>query len=243
MEIAIIDDLAEERTTIHHLIEDYFKKLQSNTIRLNFSEFESGESFLQTYSPYKYQLIFLDIYMDGITGIEVANTITSQEKSSNIIFFTSSKDHMLDGFDLRVLGYVLKPVKEHKDQLYKAISYALDKLLIDHSTLQVTTEYGPQTIPYQNILYLEISRRTIYIHMFNKTFKLLGQYADYSLPLLKDSRFIECHRNLIVNLDHVATLENEDFILDNKEKLPISRRKKNHTLEQYMTHFINERCD
>lgn len=243
MEIAIVDDLQAERSTIRRIILEYFNNNKTlYGITPIFSEFENGESFLDTYHPDKYQLILLDIYMNKLTGIDVANRITTLDKKCNIIFFTNSEDHMLDGYDVHALGYVLKPVTNHISALYKAISHAMDRLSIDNSSVPVITEFGEHSIFYRNIIYLESSIRNLYVHFSSETIHISGRYSDYKNQLLKDNRFLECYRNLIVNMDYIDTPLEDELVLKNGEKIPISRRKKIEVMGKYMTYFIERRC-
>lgn len=243
IEIAIVDDLAAEREEVRRLILEYFAVHNEHYgITPVFSEFESGEAFLSTFQQGKYQLVILDIYMEQLSGIDVAEKIVSLDKKCNIIFFTTSSDHMLDGYDVHAIGYVLKPAVEHRTALYKALTHAMDNLNIDNSSTSVLTEFGENIVFYRNIVYLESSLRNLYLHFSSDTIKVSGKYSDYSDRLLADKRFLECYRNLVVNMDFIDTPFESDFILKTGEKIPISRRKKVEVMEKYTTYFIERRC-
>lgn len=81
----------------------------------------------------------------------------------------------------------------------------------------------------------------MYLHLVDGELKLLGKYSDYESIFLADQRFLECYRNVIVNMDYIDIPLDYDFILKSGEKLPISRRKKANVLERYMTYFIRKR--
>lgn len=244
MEIAIVDDLLVERQEVRRLLLEFFtvhKELYG--ITPTFSEFDSGEKFFSTFQPGKYQLVLLDIYMGQLSGISVAEKLYSLDKKCNIIFFTTSTDHMLDGYDVHAVGYVLKPVAEHKIALNKALTFVMEKLNIDNSFLSCRTEFGENTILYRNIVFLESSLRNLYIHLASDTILVLGKYSDYAQQLLTDKRFLECYRNLIVNMDYIDTPLEYDFVLKTGEKAPISRRKKTEVMGKYTTYFIERRCN
>lgn len=241
--IAIVDDLRTERDEVRSLILKYFLTHEDYYgITPIFSEFKSGEAFLNTFQQGIYQIVLLDIYMEQISGIDVAKRIVSLDKKCNIIFFTSSTDHMLDGYDVHAIGYVLKPVNANHTALYKALTYAMGKLHIDNSTLSLVTEFGDHTIFFRDIVYLESSSRNLYLHFASDTVLVLGKYSDYAKRLLDDKRFLECYRNVVVNMDFIDTPLDCDFILKTGEKVPISRRKKPEVMQKFTTYFIERRC-
>ncbi len=244
MEIAIVDDLSVEREEVRRLLLAYFsehnERYETTPI---ISEFESGEAFLTTFQPGKYQLVILDIYMQQLSGIIVAEKLCCLDKNCNIIFFTTSTDHMLDGYDVHALGYVLKPVTEHLTALYKALNYVMEKLNLDNASILCLTEFGENIIFYRNIVYLESSLRNVYLHFASENIMVLGKYSDYARQLLSDKRFLECYRNLIVNMDYIDTPLDYDFVLTTGGKVPVSRRKKPEVMKKYTTYFIERRCN
>ena len=242
MEIAIVDDLSVERKEVRHLLLDYFAvHNELSGITPIFSEFDSGEEFLNSFKPGKHQLVLLDIYM--LSGIAVAEKLCSLDKKCNIIFFTTSTDHILDGYDVHAVGYVLKPVAEHQSALNKALTHVMEKLNIDNSCISCLTEIGEKTIFNRNIVYLESSLRNLYLHFTSDTIRVLGKYSDYARQLLADKRFLECYRNLIVNMDYIDTPLECDFMLNTGGKVPISRRKKAEVIGKYTTYFLERRCN
>lgn len=241
MKIAIVDDSKEERGLVKNLVDKYLgERKELYNITPNFSEFESGEDFIKNYVPSKYKIVFLDIYMDKLTGIDVAKRIASLDRDCSIIFFTSSDDFLLEGYAVHAVGYILKPVEDHIPSLYTAMDYILDKIDMDKKGFEVLTDYGRLYLYYRNVLYIECNDKTVYIHFIDKTLKVLGKYKDYQKTLLSDNRFLECYRNIIVNMDYIDTPIDCDFLLTSGEKIPISRRKKSSVMEKYMIHFIKK---
>lgn len=242
MEIAIVDDLKDERALIRSFTHKYFEDRKNiYDTSPNFVEFENGEDFLENYKPDRYEIVFLDIYMDNLTGIDVAKRIASLDKNCSIIFFTTSDDHQLDGYGVHAVGYIMKPVKDNLSAFYTAMDYAVRRLQLDKSGITVLTNCGELHLYYRNILYIECINRTIYIHLADMVIEVLGKFSDYQSSFLSDSRFLECYRNVIVNMDYIDTPLDCDFILKSGEKIPISRRKKSTVLGTYMMHFIKRK--
>lgn len=242
MKIAIVDDLPVERAEIIQLIETYFlNRYETYGIHPEFCEFDSGEAFLAGFEPHSYTLVILDIYMNELTGIETAQKLFYLDKQCRVIFFTSSTDHLLDGYGVHALSYVLKPIGQHQNALIQALDYYMDLLDIDNKGLSIKTPEGERYLLYRNIVYIESSVRNLCFHLPSEVLKVQGSYAEYAQILLQDERFLESYRNLTVNMDYVSRPFEMDFLLKTGEKVPISRRKKSDVLEKYTQYFINRR--
>lgn len=239
MRIAIVDDIKEDRNQIKHLTAQYLENRKNRfNLELNFAEFDSGEAFLTQFSKGRFDLVFLDIYMKELTGIDVAKRIAVKDKEVNIIFITTSEEHLLDGYEVHAAGYIIKPVITHMPALHFALDYVLDRRKSDSSSVTVFTEYGELKLSCGNILYMDCMNRKLYLHLVNNILLVEGKFNDYRNLLLDDPRFLECYRNLIVNMDYIDTPNGSDFLLLNGEQVPISRRKKNDVIALYMKYFI-----
>ena len=106
MTIAIVDDIAEERALLRKRLEKI--SLQKN-IEFHCCEYENGEAFLEASKNQNFTVLFLDIYMDGINGIEIAKNFRKCNKDCMLIFTTTSRDHALEGFQVRAMHYLVKP--------------------------------------------------------------------------------------------------------------------------------------
>lgn len=242
MQIAVVDDLKDERALIRLFAYKYFEdRKESLGVSPDFIEFENGEAFLESYAPGRFEIVFLDIYMDKLTGVDVAKRIAALDRNCSIIFFTTSDEHQLEGYGVHAVGYIMKPVEDHISALYTAMDYATERLQMDKANIIISAECGKLQLYYRNILYIECMGRTIYIHLADRVLKVLGKYSDYQSIFLSDSRFLECYRSIIVNMDYIDTPADCDFILKSGEKLPISRRKMSSVMGSYMSYFIKKR--
>ena len=108
MNIAIVDDLKTDSDRLVGFIDTYMKQhnLQYGTL----DRFSSGEDFLGAFTPGKYDLIFLDIYMDGITGMETAKRIRQTDHDCRIIFITISPEFAVESYNVNASFYLLKPI-------------------------------------------------------------------------------------------------------------------------------------
>lgn len=107
MHIAIVDDLESDRRSLGDLLERYFESVGMN---LAMDVYESGEAFLQRTTDSEYDLVFLDIFMKELTGMEVARQMAADGSRCPVIFLTTSMDYALEGYEVGAFRYLLKPV-------------------------------------------------------------------------------------------------------------------------------------
>ncbi len=107
MRIAIVDDLAAERTLLKELLE---RQLQRRNVQADILEYESSETFLEAAWKAPFTAAFLDIYMNGMTGMEAAKKLRETNTDCLLVFTTTSTDHALEGFQVRALHYLVKPL-------------------------------------------------------------------------------------------------------------------------------------
>ena len=159
MRIAIVDDIKEERAVLYGWLSN---QLSKRNIPGDFVEFESGEEFLAAAKERPFTVVFLDIYMNGANGIEIARELRMSDSDCFLIFTTTSTDHALEGFRVRALHYLVKPYNE------KEISTLLDEILsrIPDSGKYIDVKVNGSNIqiPFKNIIYAEHFSHMIHIH-------------------------------------------------------------------------------
>ena len=111
MNIAIIDDISTDAEALKNITVSYFEKKQ---IRAEICHFFSAEEFFEDYQPGKFQILFLDIYMDGMTGMEAARRIRRQSDNCILVFVTTSGDFAVESYDVGASYYLLKPFQPEK---------------------------------------------------------------------------------------------------------------------------------
>lgn len=220
MKCIIIEDELMARTSLENLCS---KAEDINLI----GSFESAESAMECISTSEIELIFLDIEMPGMTGLQLLETLPY---SPQIIFTTSNKEYAYDAFEYDVTDFIKKPVSLVRFQkgLEKAFNTRdkLQKVANLSSELEIYIKHEGRLIriPYHEIKYFEnvgdyvkvISERGNYI--FHSTIK--GLDAQLSNP-----RFMKIHRSFIINLDQIIDIEDNTIVIDQKV-IPISRAHK-----------------
>lgn len=220
MRIAIVDDIKEERTLLHGWL---CNQLSQRNIPADLVEFESGEEFLLAAKERPFTVLFLDIYMSGANGIEIAKELRKTDPDCFLIFTTTSTDHALEGFRVRALHYLVKPYKE------KEISGLLDEILsrIPDSGKYIDVKVNGSNIqiPFKNIIYAEHFSHMIHIHTTGGKELITRQsFEMFTAPLKMDPRFYACNRGIVINLEHAVDFDGTMFLMDDDNNIPVSRK-------------------
>ena len=150
MRIAIVDDLAAERTLLKDRLE---WQLQRRNVQADILEYESGETFLEAARKAPFTVAFLDIYMDGMTGMEAAKKLRETNTDCLLVFTTTSTDHALEGFQVRALHYLVKPFSE--EELSALLAEMLARLPRPEPVLTVKVSGSDVRLCYRDIISAE----------------------------------------------------------------------------------------
>lgn len=230
MNIAIIDDLKEDRQLLCSYLKQYYDK---HATLANIKSFETAEDFLACFMTKVYDLIFLDIYMDNMNGIELATTIRQTDKECMLIFSTTSTEHThaLAGYKVHASDYLVKPYdySTFEETMRRCNALELEK----NHFIEVKQSRTNIKILIRNIIYTDYSNHYIYIYTKTGTVKTYMVFKDFSKLLQPYSNFLCCYRNCMVNLDEVDFMENREFIMSNGERVSIARSSYNEIHDYY----------
>ena len=220
MRFAIIEDTQEDCMLLLTLLKQYMAHYDFTS---EFSLFTSGEDFLANVQPDLYDLCFMDIFMDGMNGVQTAEALRQIDPSCLVIFLTTSPDFFADGFRLRAWRYLLKPIT--LEQLAEALPECIEQINLSARQLTVIVKRSAVALPFSQIHYVISCNRSIEIHGENAVLTTGKQltFAELTAPLRKDFRFIEVSKGIVVNLDFAKVLERNDLLMKNGDRLPISR--------------------
>ncbi|MGL4735849.1 MAG: LytR/AlgR family response regulator transcription factor [Cellulosilyticaceae bacterium] len=210
--ITQLSEILNQIASVHH-------------IALEITSFESGETLLNFCSnhPNYFDILFLDILMTGLNGIDTASQIRRLCGDVYIIFVTSSKEYALDSYSVNAYSYILKPFT-YSDIAPKFL--ALHEKITYHkkNVIYVKNNQDIYTLHLDEVIYFESNLRKITAFMnngekisfYNKMSKLEEE--------INSSLFLRCHRSFLVNLMYVKNLVGFDLITTTHHQLPISKK-------------------
>ncbi len=219
MRIAIVDDMAQERQLLRQRLEH---SLEARGIPGELTEFESGEAFLEAARQQRFTAAFLDIYMDGISGMEAATQLRQFDPECLLIFSTTSTDHALEGFRVRAMHYLVKPYAQ------KDVSQLMEEILAripqPDRYIPVKANGSEVQLQLRDIVYAEHFSHMIHIHTtFGKVLITRQSFGEFIAPLKQEPRFFQCSRGVVVNLEHAQDFDGTCFALDDGSSAQVSR--------------------
>ena len=219
MRIAIVDDLAAERALLKDRLE---QQLHRRNVQADILEYESGETFLEAARKAPFTAAFLDIYMDGMTGMEAAKKLRKTNTDCLLVFTTTSTDHALEGFQVRAIHYLVKPFAE--EELERLTDEMLERIPHPDKYMDVKVGGSDIRLCYQNILYAEHFAHVIQIHTTaGKTLATRQPFKTFVEPLKDDRRFFVCGRGVVVNLEHAEDFEDASFRMADGSRVYVSQ--------------------
>ena len=231
MDIAVVDDEKAIREHICGLVEEQQPESRIEAYATGGELLASGKRF---------DIVFLDIQMEGMNGIEAARNL--REKNANLgvedtvlVFITGIKDYVFDAFDLYAFQYLLKPIDERKfaEVLEKAAREAAKKkerrvLFIKSRNL---------TLDQSEILYIESRAKKVEIHTVRQTIEIYAAMDELEGQL--GENFYRCHRAYIVNMDCITEYDGESITLTNGDRVYLTKKKYGEFVKAYMWHLQN----
>lgn len=225
LKIAICDDDNNQVQLTKTLIDSVELNIDYDVIVSN-----SGEELLNCEGLNKIDVVFLDIEMGGINGIQTASSIRDLNKEAIIVFITGFKDYVLDAYELNAYHYLIKPISKEKiSNLMKGIIKRKEEIeAYQEKIARFTIKTKEQIIEirYNEIYYFEKNLKSIVLHTREEKIKFRGTFIK--LMDAVDSRYFQqCHQGFIVNKTKIIKYKDGFLsIRDIDIDIPVSRRYK-----------------
>lgn len=206
LKLAICEDDKEELERLTRLAE-------TAPVPVNVTAFESGEAFLKDYLPGRFDMIFMDIYMNGISGVEAVRRLREQEPDLPVAFVTSSQDHALDGYRLKVAKYIEKPVT--KEDMDSAISLAAQWR--EQASVEVVLQGKKLSLPVNRLVFAEQRAHYLLFCFEGGVTRQAKGRLDELEPQLAGFPFFRSHKSYLANLSHVVGIDRELLLFRMKD--------------------------
>lgn len=224
LRIAVVEDDAPTREKLCTLIRDH---AVSKGKDLAVTPLEDGSSLLGG-ALSGYDIIFLDIMLPGLTGMEVAERIRAGDPDVVLVFVTNAAQYAIKGYAVGALDFVLKPVNPYEFlvKLERALERAAQRR---QRPITLQTAGGVQVLSSRDILYVETRDRKLFYHTTRGCFAVRSSMQSAE-ALLGSLRFVRCNQCYLVNLCHVQSVQG-DFVTVGRDRLEVSRRQRAAFLE------------
>lgn len=234
IKIAICDDEPQfcsdlERT----LIKILDKKCIEYDIDVFYSGVELCEKIETGELPYCYDMLFLDIQLPNMNGVDIGRYIRQQLKNQivQIVYVSSQREYAMELFDFRPLNFLIKPIDE--SAILNVVEQFEEINKKDNYLFRFKKGRDFYKIPISKILYFERKGRKIYVHLQNEEY----DYYD-SLELiyenLKQYDFLLIHKSYLINYRFVKIMSYDHVVLVDGTQIPISQAKREQIRKEFM---------
>lgn len=235
MRIAVVDDFQKDRDMLALWVEGYIKEKR---VDWELFCYPGGEEFLKDFSSGKFQVVFMDIYMNGMNGMETAKQIRMRDQECRIIFSTSSDQYAVMGYSVQAFDYLVKPYK--KERLWELMERLMEQFSRHDRYIEVKEERIVKRVWVDTILMAELVGHYVWIYTSDQTIKTRMKIKELA-ELLDDGRFLECYRNILINMDFVEKLGADEFLLRGGKKAPIQESRMK-TVRQIFSDYMFEKA-
>lgn len=232
IKIAICDDEEYYRGKIQKLLVSY---LTGKNLEYDIRMFLSGEDFLaEQDNLVKYDIVFMDINMNEVDGIETAKRIRSFHSDTYIVFVTAFISYVLEGYKVNAVRYIMK------DTLETSVEECMDAVLRKMKLQKVSFGFieGERTLYTDNLLYVESSKHKavfyylesglVHYQIYDKLDNIEAKLSPYG--------FLRIHKSYLVNMRHIQKISNYQVVLDTGECLSVPRLRFQNVKEAYVAY-------
>lgn len=220
LKIAVCDDEEKDRKKIESIINNFALKCD---VDIKIISYSSGNNLLS--DKKEFDLIFLDVEMDDINGIETAEKIRTTDMNVPIVYITNYSDYWKRAYKVHAFDFISKPYK------YEDIENVLRDFLVsleerDEKKISFTTDDGLIVLNMNSIIYFLLSsKRCVHIFTIYKNYTT-KESLNSIMERLDSKQFYRTSRDYIVNLNFVDTIQNNDgIVLKDNIWVPLALKK------------------
>lgn len=237
LRIAICDDETNARDALCFQLEKILIE-DAEEIVYEFSSGTNAASWLANH-PGEIDLLFLDVEMKGLNGMETAEKIRTFDEQIMIVFVTGYSDYVFDGYHVGALDYLVKPVSEEK--LRQLIGRARTKSAQEEShTFSLKNMDGTWRFRFSDILYFYSDRRKVILVTAKGEYSFYARLDEVERKLASD--FIRVHQRYLINPANVDCLGSESITI-NGQQLPCSRKYRETALSKIARSMMGGNAD
>lgn len=231
--IAIVEDEWESYESLQKCLDEYTKEYGD---LFNVEHFRNGMDFIDGYTP-DYDIIFMDIDMPQMNGIQTAASIRKTDSKVIIVFVTFFSKYAIKGYSVDAFDYVLKPLN------YSAFKCKIQRALerckkMERESVLLPTMDGAMKLDLNEIDYVEISNHNITIHTQGGNYKAYGTMREIE-ALFPKKQFCKCNRCYLVNLHSVSKID-KNVVFVGSNPLVMSRPRRQEFMDALSEYIMNE---
>jgi len=240
LNIAICDDNLDDLSKMTTLMNDYLN-LQRDKRTIKYTAFQNAFDLIAALEiGERYDLVFLDILMPFMTGMDAAKEIREFNQDIKIIFLTSSSEFAVESYSVSAYYYAIKPI--WREKLYILLDNVISEIEINiQKSILIKSKTALIRIKTHQLEFAEINTRTVLYHLTDgSVVEANGSMTELENLLGDDNRFIKPHRSYIINMAHIVALSQRDVKMLSGTLVPMSKANYTTMKSAYMAYTFDE---
>lgn len=221
--------LCDDENYVHDLVDKIIKKYaKENHVEIFIEHFWTSEELLN--NSKELDILFLDIDIPEMDGIEVGHKLRKRNVNYKIIMLTGREDRFREAFEIEAYRFITKPIDEEK--IFHSIDAVRDTNILKRK-VEVFRNGVQYRIPQKEILYVEANRSSTLVFTANYEFRSEHTLSVW-LEILDERSFFQCHKSFIVNMGKIEVVKDVYILMINGDRVAVSRRLRKAFLNAYM---------
>lgn len=220
MKIALVDDEQKFLDEMTGLINDFATQW---CCQIEIVPFLNGEAFLESFEDGGFSAVFMDIYMDGIDGVDAALKMRGLDNKCILVFLTSSTDFMPDAFSCHAFEYITKPFSPQR--IFQVLRDIMEVLPPLHKYINITSDRKTVQVFLDEVASVATDAHYLDITLTDgEKLRCRMTMAEFMELTDRDSRFLPVNKGIVINADYILEFDNNCCILENGTQFPIRVR-------------------
>ncbi|MCH5258676.1 MAG: response regulator transcription factor [Lachnospiraceae bacterium] len=234
--IAVCDDEVHFRKLIRNILINY---MGENGVIYEIDEFESGKDFVELgIEMTKYKIVFLDINMDELDGMETAKIIREVSNDMFIVFVTAFINYTLEGYRVDAVRYILKNNVNFPELVYECMDAIRTKMnyVVKRKLFQFNE--GTKEVSLERLIYIESQLHKLEFYIMEEYVKKYTLYSTLNdmEKEIASRDFVRIHQSFLVNMKHITDVSRYRVLLSNGVKLIIPKARYKYVEETYVAY-------
>ena len=236
LNIAVVDDNASDSLRLRSFLRTWS---ESGTHSIsNIDSYSCGEEFIRAFIPGTVNIVFMDIIMGNISGIDTAARIRRLDPELLIIFLTTSKDFAFEAFPVHAFDYIIKPCT--KKNVERVMNEAARLLNADEPEITLKVSRTEYQFPARSIISAVSQNHNVEINLADgRCITASMRFRDAEDIFMKHECFLLCNRGIIVNMSCISAMDNGVFIMKNGVRYPIRIRGRADVVSAFSQYLIS----
>ncbi len=211
---------------------------KESSLQIDVKAFNTKDEIIYTLEhANEYDLLFVDIYMETLNGIDLARQVRKDGVQSRIVFFSTSKDHGIDAFGVNAIQYLIKPVDYASFE--NAVKIALADKLRHEESIKISADNELVTINLDSFVYSEAQRNYQYIYLADGSLQRTRMSCKRLYEMLQSRyEFVKLGASFIINLDYVTRISSKTARLKDGKEIPVPRGSFALLKQQYVDFYM-----